>query len=107
MADARDVEPPLLCPRCVSQMLPLQRFSVTIDQCTGCGGIFLDRGELESLVEAEGKFYAAPQQPAAPQYPPQQYPQAGYERPRQSFFGQLFGDTGHYGHHGGHHGGHH
>lgn len=113
-------ESTLLCPRCVSQMLPLQRFGVTIDQCTGCGGIFLDRGELETLVEAEGKFYAPPQQGApaqqgyAPQYPPQQYPpqqypQQGYPPRRGGFLGQLFGEGhhGYYDHHDRHRGGHH
>ena len=33
------------------------RGRVTVDQCTRCGGIFLDRGELERLTEAEGRFY--------------------------------------------------
>jgi len=30
---------------------------VLVDQCTGCKGIFLDRGELERLVDAEGAHY--------------------------------------------------
>ncbi len=34
-----------------------ERNGVTIDQCTGCRGIFLDRGELERLFDAEGSFY--------------------------------------------------
>jgi hypothetical protein len=90
-------------------MLSLQRFGVTIDQCTGCGGIFLDRGELEQLAEAEAKFYAAPQPPAQPYNPPppQYQGQAPvyYERPRQGgFLGGLF-DGGRHG--GSHHGGHH
>lgn len=86
-------ESTLLCPRCVSQMLPVQRFGVTVDQCTGCGGIFLDRGELEQLSEAEAKFYAAqqqPQQPPSGAYPPQQYPPAAGVR-RKSPSARLFG----------------
>lgn len=99
----QDRESPLLCPRCVSQMLSLQRFGVTIDQCTGCGGVFLDRGELETLVEAEGKFYAQ-QQPAQPSYPPQQYLPADYGPSRRGgFLGQFFGGPGYYGGRGGHH----
>jgi Zn-finger nucleic acid-binding protein len=106
-------ESTLLCPRCVSQMLPVQRFGVTIDQCTGCGGVFLDRGELEQLSEAEAKFYAAAQQPPQPPpagYPPQQYAaQPGYvekTRPR-GFLGGLFGEGYYGGRHGGYRGGHH
>jgi Zn-finger nucleic acid-binding protein len=28
-----------------------------VDQCTGCRGVFLDRGELERLIDAEGAYY--------------------------------------------------
>jgi uncharacterized protein len=38
-------------------MRSYERNGVTIDQCTGCRGVFLDRGELERLVDAEGSFY--------------------------------------------------
>jgi uncharacterized protein len=32
------------------------RNGVTIEQCTRCHGIFLDRGELEQLIGAESSF---------------------------------------------------
>ena len=35
-----------------------ERNGVVVDQCTGCRGIFLDRGELERLVDAEGQHWA-------------------------------------------------
>ncbi|EUA44291.1 hypothetical protein I552_4063 [Mycobacterium xenopi 3993] len=76
-------------------------------------GIFLDRGELEQLAEAEAKFYSAQQQPQSPPspYPPQQqYPaQPVYvegARPR-GFLGGLFGEGYYGGRHGGYRGGHH
>jgi Zn-finger nucleic acid-binding protein len=48
-------------------MRSYERNQVVVDQCSGCGGLFLDRGELERLVEAESSFYAQPQaQPAPP-----------------------------------------
>jgi Zn-finger nucleic acid-binding protein len=34
-------------------MRSYERSGVTVDQCTECRGIFLDRGELERLVDAE------------------------------------------------------
>lgn len=43
----------LICPKCAGQMRSYERNGVTIDQCTDCRGIFLDRGELERLTEAE------------------------------------------------------
>lgn len=98
----------LLCPRCVSQMLSVQRFGVMIDQCSGCGGIFLDLGEIARLTAAEGRFYGAqsplPQQPRA--YSAQHYPaQPAYvEAPRPAgFLGALFsGESCYGGGHGGH-----
>ncbi|GAA4210837.1 TFIIB-type zinc ribbon-containing protein [Actinocatenispora rupis] len=43
----------LICPKCQGRMRQYERNGVTIDQCTECRGLFLDRGELERLVDAE------------------------------------------------------
>jgi len=47
----------MICPKCGSEMRGYERNGVTVDQCTGCRGIFLDRGELERLIDAEGSYY--------------------------------------------------
>jgi Zn-finger nucleic acid-binding protein len=47
----------LTCPKCESPMRSYERSGITVDQCTGCRGVFLDRGELERLVDAEGAYY--------------------------------------------------
>ena len=57
---------PLVCPKCGSDMRAYERNGVTIDQCTGCRGIFLDRGELEKLTDAEASYYGSRPAPAAP-----------------------------------------
>jgi hypothetical protein len=49
----------MICPKCGSEMRSHERNGVTIDQCTGCRGLFLDRGELERLVDAESAYYGA------------------------------------------------
>jgi uncharacterized protein len=43
----------LVCPKCQGLMRTYERSGVTVDQCGDCRGIFLDRGELERLVDAE------------------------------------------------------
>jgi Zn-finger nucleic acid-binding protein len=48
----------LICPKCGGEMRSYERNGVVVDQCTECRGIFLDRGELERLVDAEGRHYA-------------------------------------------------
>lgn len=63
-------------------MRTYERSGVTVDQCTECRGIFLDRGELEKLFEAEANWnqqHAAPAAPAAGQRPPA--PAGGYTPP--------------------------
>jgi len=45
-----------VCPKDQSPMRSYERNGVTIDRCTECGGIFLDRGELERLMDAEGSY---------------------------------------------------
>jgi Zn-finger nucleic acid-binding protein len=46
----------MTCPKCQSPMRTHKRNGVTIEQCTKCHGIFLDRGELEQLIGAESSF---------------------------------------------------
>ena len=38
-------------------MRSYERSGLQVDQCSDCRGIFLDRGELERLVDAEGAYY--------------------------------------------------
>lgn len=47
----------LICPKCQSPMRSYERNGITVDQCTGCSGIYLDRGELERLMQAEDTHY--------------------------------------------------
>ena len=61
---------PMTCPKCMAEMRHYERSGVTVDQCSECRGIFLDRGELERLVDAETSFHSAPPppQPVRPHY---------------------------------------
>ncbi|MFB7555206.1 TFIIB-type zinc ribbon-containing protein [Streptomyces brevispora] len=80
------------CPKCHAQMHTYNRNGIQIEQCSGCRGIFLDYGELESLTRIESQWtQQAPPPPPAPQqaYPAAQAPAWG--APQQQ-------------HHGGHHG---
>lgn len=48
----------LECPKCFAEMSKVERSGVVIDRCTSCGGIFLDRGELQALLSAESDYVA-------------------------------------------------
>jgi uncharacterized protein len=118
----------MTCPKCHGEMRVYERSGVTVDQCTECRGIFLDRGELERLFEAEANFnsrqassaprpaqapqpggYAAPPpppphgggyaSPPPPAYGQPAYPAAPYGAPQPQY------GAGHHGHYRqGHHG---
>ena len=59
-------------------MRTYERNGVHVDQCTECRGIFLDRGELERLVDAENAWHGARAQQHAQPYPPQYPPHPGW-----------------------------
>ncbi len=71
----------MICPQCQNLMKTVDKNGVHIDQCEGCKGIFLDRGEMEQIAGAESAYYA---QAAPPPYRPVGPPaghQGGHAQP--------------------------
>jgi hypothetical protein len=79
-------------------MRSYERNGVTIDQCTGCRGVFLDRGELERLVDAEGAFYAGRQQSREQPTHEQPYREQAYRRDHDDDDDDKYRRGGEYGH---------
>lgn len=50
----------LACPKCGGAMRSYERNGITIEQCAECRGVFLDRGELERLIDADAAYAAGP-----------------------------------------------
>ena len=101
----------MTCPKCRGEMRVYERSGVTIDQCTECRGIFLDRGELEKLFAVEANYnrpgaaqpgYAAPPPPHAPGGYAPPPPPPGYGAPAQHGYPPqpAYGHGPQYGHHG-------
>ena len=103
------------CPVCLQPDLVMtERQGIEIDYCPQCRGVWLDRGELDKIVERSATQSPAPppppQQPYAPQtpgYPPQpvygehrdhhkkkyddDYRDGyGYKKKRRGFLGDIF-----------------
>ena len=83
----------LLCPVCKVDLVMTERKDVEIDYCPKCRGVWLDRGELDKIIERNAAAQApqAAPQPAALPPPPQQQP-----------WGQPPQHQGNYGHGYGH-----
>jgi uncharacterized protein len=100
----------MTCPKCHGEMRQYERSGITIDQCTECRGIFLDRGELEKLFEAEANWNRqntpaapAPQAHSGPPpsggyAPPPPQPAYGGYPPQPAYGGGQYGYHGHYRH---------
>lgn len=77
-------------------MRTYERNGVHIEQCGDCRGLFLDRGELERLVEAESSFYREPASPpplrSDEQHGYGSYSHGGkqYKKRRKNFLEELF-----------------
>lgn len=71
------------CPHCPdATLLMTDRQGIEIDYCPTCRGVWLDRGELDKLIERAATQAAAPAQSqpyTPPSYPPQQHQQPQYQ----------------------------
>ncbi|KQW45407.1 MULTISPECIES: zf-TFIIB domain-containing protein [unclassified Roseateles] len=75
------------CPVCPeSTLLMSDRQGVEIDYCPSCRGVWLDRGELDKLIQLSGN-----QPVAAPATAPQQQPQPAPGNYRRDFDDSDFG----------------
>jgi hypothetical protein len=47
------------CPKCGEKLVSLQHHEVTVEECPACRGMWLDRGELETLAQRENESWLA------------------------------------------------
>lgn len=85
----------LLCPTCKIDLVMSERQGIEIDYCPKCRGVWLDRGELDKIIERSTTEAATASQDLSPS--PQ--PTAGQSYPSQEQY-----DRGHGSRHGGSHG---
>ena len=50
----------VFCPACGAAMEIRDRHGVQIDLCPHCRGVWLDKGELDLLLERSGRFLEVP-----------------------------------------------
>ena len=55
----------LACPKCGGRMRSFERSRLMVEQCEVCRGFFLDLGELERLIDAEGGGWSGRVEPPA------------------------------------------
>ena len=78
----------MACPVCRVPLAMSDRQGIEIDYCPQCRGVWLDRGELDKIVERSAADAPAPAPAAAPQPQPQYAPPPpprGYEGERHGY----------------------
>ncbi|WP_114951026.1 zf-TFIIB domain-containing protein [Sphingosinicella terrae] len=92
--------PAMNCPVCRVPLVMSERQGVEIDYCQQCRGVWLDRGELDKIIERSARDLAPPpppQQSAPPLHQPRpgrhdhdrDY-HYGHKKRRKSFLEELF-----------------
>ena len=81
----------MLCPNDQTPLVMSDRQGIEIDYCPQCRGVWLDRGELDKIIERSQAAGPPPMQSQAGYAQP---PQPGYHKPyhkrRKSFLEELF-----------------
>ena len=76
------------CPTDGTTLTMSERSGIEIDYCPTCRGVWLDRGELDKILDRSLAQQAPPPQSAPESAPQQGYPQQGYQ--------QAYPQQGHY-----------
>jgi Zn-finger nucleic acid-binding protein len=74
------------CPTDGAVLVMSERNGIEIDYCPDCRGVWLDRGELDKIIERSATQPA----PQHQQHQPAQYQQKPYKKRRESWLGELF-----------------
>ncbi|MGE0045500.1 MAG: zf-TFIIB domain-containing protein [Hyphomonadaceae bacterium] len=93
--------PLLMCPNCNASMNEVKRGEVAFDMCPTCRGIWLDRGELEKILEGARSERQEFDRDREQFYrDPDQYRRAHPEPPPRYDNRQDYGERGEYGQRG-------
>ncbi|MDN5872138.1 MAG: zf-TFIIB domain-containing protein [Nitrococcus sp.] len=82
------------CPKCHETLSMAERQGVEIDYCPKCRGVWLDRGELDKIIERDAALEAAAGAPSShgrPATPPYGgHYGGGHHHKHKSLLSQLF-----------------
>ena len=87
--------PAMGCPVCRTPLVMSERQGIEIDYCPACRGVWLDRGELDKIVERSAGEFERPAPRSEPRSEPRRYHDDDGRHPfhgkrHKSFFSELF-----------------
>lgn len=79
------------CPKCRADLMISDRAGIEVDFCPQCRGVWLDRGELDKIVERASRNDAADDDDRwRGNERPGEYDRDHHYRKRKSFWSELF-----------------
>ena len=84
---------PMACPVDGTTLVMSERSGIEIDYCPTCRGVWLDRGELDKIIERNASSQAPQAASPAPPPPPQQ--QGAWAQPQQGSYSHAYGHKPH------------
>lgn len=87
------------CPTCNVELKMADRQGIEIDYCPQCRGVWLDRGELDKIIERSASVYSEKRREHDDDDDDDHYKERRYDkdqqhypqhRKRKSFFGEMF-----------------
>jgi len=93
---ARDRTEPMRCPNCGSRLVELERSEVLIDACPECRGVWLDRGELDRILDRERRAASGVRDDDEDFFEEMGGRKRQPQAPREPYREPHHGDRGHY-----------
>lgn len=82
------------CPKCNVTLVMSDRQGIEIDYCPNCRGVWLDRGELDKIIERSATAFSQPspgnQIPPGPDYRYQGKQDDYYKHRKKNWLNELF-----------------
>lgn len=81
------------CPNCNVDLVMTDRNGIEIDYCPQCRGIWLDRGELDKIIERSTQYVPGKREDSYQERRQHDYRDSDYghkKKKRESFLGDLF-----------------
>jgi uncharacterized protein len=79
------------CPNCSETLVMTERAGIEIDYCPKCRGVWLDKGELDKIIErSSSEDFNRPYESREQKYPKHEGEYKHQHRRKKGFLGDLF-----------------
>lgn len=78
------------CPIDGSQLVMAERQGVEVDYCPQCRGVWLDRGELDKIIDRAGTEFGSPREERRDMHPSGHTSKGHTSKKKKNFLSEIF-----------------